>query len=307
MLPVINAPEVFKNCRLVTVMIILKAMRRMRSGKRGPRFALLLFAGFAIVHAGQEGAQDSRTERGRQFLGLGPPADAVAAQRGQKLFLQNCGFCHGPNATGAEGPDLLRSTIVLHDEKGDTIGPVVLKGRPDKGMPAFSALTQQQIYDLAEFLHWRVEQVANRFGYKMQNIVTGNAKAGEEFFGSTGGCVNCHSAKGDLAHIASKFEPADLQAQFLYPAESSGPGDAGQRLALRVTVKLPTGEAVSGRLKRIDDFEISLWDSSGTYRSWPRSDVAVEIDEPLKAHRELLSKYTDADMHNVLAYLETLK
>jgi cytochrome c oxidase cbb3-type subunit III len=270
----------------------------------GRSFALVLIVLAATVCAAQEGAQESRVEHGRQFLGLGPPADPVAAARGQKLFLQNCGFCHGPNATGAEGPDLLRSTIVLHDEKGETIGPVVVQGRPDKGMPSFSGLTQAQIYDLAEFLHLRVEQAANRFGYKMQNVVTGNAKAGEQFFRGAGGCIACHSPTGDLAHIATKFEPADLQAQFLYPVESPGKESA---TAPRVTLTLSSGERISGRLKRVDDFEISIWDASGAYRSWPRAEVKMEIGDPLAAHRELLSKYTDVDVHNILAYLETLK
>jgi mono/diheme cytochrome c family protein len=271
------------------------------------RIALVLTAVLIQMYGSQQGAQDARAEHGRQFLGLGPPADAAAAARGQKLFSQNCGFCHGQNATGAEGPDLLRSTVVLHDEKGETIGPVVLKGRPDKGMPSFAGLTPAQIYDLAEFLHWRVEQVANRFGYKMQNIVTGNAKAGEEFFRGAGGCVRCHSPSGDLAHVAAKFEPADLQAQFLYPSEQVHQENARDQLAPSVTVTLPSGERISGTLKRMDDFEISIWDTSGTYRSWPRAEVKIEIHDPLEAHRELLSKYTDADMHNLLAYLETLK
>ncbi len=265
---------------------------------------MLRIAAFALlalstpIYAAQQGASQSSVERGRQFLGLAPPADSVAAARGQKLFLQNCAFCHGPNATGAEGPDLVRSTVVLHDEKGETIGPVVLNGRPDKGMPSFSGLTQAQIYDLAEFLHSRVEQVANRFGYKLQNIVTGNAKAGEEFFRGTGGCIGCHSPTGDLAHIATKFEPPDLQAQFLYPSHAE---------AESVTVTLASGEKISGKLKRMDDFEVSMWDSSGAYQSWPRSEVKLEVRDPLAAHRELLDKYSDADMHNVLAYLETLK
>jgi cytochrome c oxidase cbb3-type subunit 3 len=259
------------------------------------------------IGARQQNAEDTRMERGRQFLGLAPPPDAAAAGRGQTIFAQNCAFCHGANATGAEGPDLVRSTIVLHDEKGETIGPVVLKGRPDKGMPSFSAFTQAQIYDLAEFLHQRVEQAANRFGYKIQNIVTGNAKAGEQFFTGAGHCNSCHSPNGDLAHIASKFEPPDLQAQFLYPAQAAGVNNGKNPRALHAQVILPSGETVSGTLKRIDDFEISLWDASGTYRSWRRADVQVQISDPLKAHRELLGKYTDADMHNVLAYLETLK
>ena len=246
-----------------------------------------------LGHAQQ--LNNSRAEHGRQFLGLAAPADSVAAARGQKLFAQNCAFCHGANATGAEGPDLLRSTVVLHDDKGETIGPVLLKGRPDRGMPSFAALTPAQIFDLAEFLHLRVEQVVNRWGYRLQNVVTGNATAGEAFFRSH--CAGCHSPTADLSGIARKFEPADLQARFLYPDGA----------VERVKVKLPSGQIVSGTLKRRDDFQISIWDSEGIYRSWPLDSVEVEIEDPVKAHRELLGKYTDEDMHNVLAYLETFK
>ena len=204
---------------------------------------------------------------------------------------------------------MLRSAVVLHDEKGELIAPVVLKGRPDKGMPAFSALNEAQIYDIAEFLHQRVEEAANRFGYKVQNVVIGNAAAGKEFFNGAGQCNTCHSVTGDLAHVGSKFEPADLQAEFLYPSQSSsrsGEG-SGSVPATLVTVTLPSGEAITGRLKRIDDFDVSLWDSSGQYRSWPRNSVKVQVKDPLAGHRELLQKYSDADMHNVLAYLVTLK
>src|ERR1700755_652592 len=64
-----------------------------------------------------------------------PPENEEAA-RGQKEFTASCGFCHGADATGARGPDLLRSPIVAHDVKGNMIGDVIHSGRPDKGMPA---------------------------------------------------------------------------------------------------------------------------------------------------------------------------
>jgi cytochrome c oxidase cbb3-type subunit III len=264
-------------------------------GRLRVRRAAQVWAGLTALACLAQEPNDARAEHGRQFLGLAPPADSTAAARGQKLFVHDCGFCHGSNATGAEGPDLLRSTAVLRDEKGETIGPVLLKGRPDKGMPSFAGFTAAQVYDIAEFLHLRVEQVANRFGYKMQNIVTGNAAAGETFFRSR--CAGCHSTAGDLAHVANRFQPADLQARFLYPDGA----------AERVKVTLPDGEAVSGKLKRRDDFEISIWDSEGVYHCWPLDRVKVEIEDPLKIHRELLSQYTDENMHNVLAYLETIR
>ena len=253
--------------------------------------------------------QTQRAERTGEFLGLGPAPDAKAADAGKKLFAANCAFCHGANATGAEGPDLVRSALVLHDEKGNLIGAVVHNGRPDKGMPSFASFTPEQLYDLAEFLHQRVYDSANRGVYQVQNVVTGNAQAGEAYFNGAGRCNTCHSPTGDLAHVATKFQPVDLQAAFLYPASVSrfGPGSEKQGFAKQVTVTLPSGQSVTGPLKRQDDFNISIYDSTGTYHSWPRDQVKVEVKDPLAAHAELLAQYTDADMHNLLAYLVTLK
>jgi len=258
--------------------------------------AALLAASFAFQLAAQAPKQ-SRVERGREFLGLPAPPDAAAAELGAKIFSQNCAFCHGPKATGAEGPNLIRSTVVLHDEKGELIGPVVLNGRPDKGMPAFSSMTPAQLFDIAEFLHARVQDAANRSSYKLQNIVTGDAKAGEAFFNAH--CTSCHSATGDLAHVGSKYEPGDLQAIFLYPDKPAPP--------VKITVTLPDGQSVTGTLKRQDDFNVSMIDSSGAFHSWPVNAVKVQIKDPLAGHRELLGIYTDSDMHNILAYLVTLK
>jgi cytochrome c oxidase cbb3-type subunit 3 len=246
----------------------------------------------------------ARADSTAEFLGLGAAPDAEAAARGAKLFSSNCAFCHGAKATGAEGPDLVRSALVLHDEKGELIGQVVSKGRPDRGMPAFPSLTQDQIYDIAEFLHMRVYESANRGTYKVQNVVTGNAQAGKAFFDGAGKCNTCHSPTGDLAHVAGKYQPADLQAAFLYP----GAVERSAETKLPVTVTLPSGESISGTLDRVDDFNVSLYDANGEYHSWPRTpEFKVKIKDPLEAHRELLAKYTDADMHNILAYLVTLK
>jgi cytochrome c oxidase cbb3-type subunit 3 len=256
----------------------------------------LLLAGALWAQTNPPQPPKPRMERGRDFLGLAPPADPEAAARGQKVYAQACAFCHGPNATGAEGPNLLRSPLVLHDDKGEKIAPFLQKGRPDKGMPAFANMTEAQAYDIAEFLHQRVEAAANRFGYKLQNVVTGDPKAGEAYFNAQ--CTTCHSATGDLAHVG-QTDPADLQVRFLYPDR-----DAPKVL---VTVTLPSGEVVSGTLKRIDDFNVSLIDGAGDYRSFARNAVKLSLKDPLEGHRELLAKYSDADMHNILAYLVTLK
>jgi cytochrome c oxidase cbb3-type subunit 3 len=242
---------------------------------------------------------------------FGPPQDAEAVARGRSLFVPSCGFCHGNDAAGKGAPDLIRSAVVLHDEKGSTIGPVILNGRVDKGMPAFPSFTPEQIADIAAFLHSRTQATANRFMYEIKGLMTGDAKAGEVFFNGAGKCNTCHSPTGDLAGIAAKFQPADLQRRFLDPEPSWVDLLMGKKVKpptpAKVTVALLTGETVSGDLVHIDEFNVTFRDANGWMRSVSRQDAKVEINDPLSAHRDLLPQYTDAEMHNMLAYLETLK
>jgi cytochrome c oxidase cbb3-type subunit 3 len=223
-----------------------------------------------------------------------------AIERGHKQFEQACGFCHGPDATGARGPDLVRSPLVAHDVKGDLIGGVIRQGRPDKGMPAMP-LTEAQVSDIAAFLHARAAAALSSNGvpseYPVEKLLTGNADAGKVFFNGAGGCNKCHSPTGDLNKIASKYPPVDLEAHMLYPG--------GRHTTAVVT--LPSSEEIKGPLEHADDFMVSLRDASGWYRSFSREQVKVELQDALAGHRELLGKLTQADVHNLFAYLETLK
>lgn len=234
------------------------------------------------------------------LLCLGAAPDPKAVERGKKQFESACGFCHGNDATGSRGPDLIRSPIVNRDKEGELMGPVIKNGRPDKGMPAFD-YTSAQLSDIAAFLHERLLAALRSASvprdYPVEKLLTGNADAGKAYFFGDGRCDTCHSPTGDLAGIAKKYSPINLEARFLYPG--------GVRRS--VTVTLASGEKVSGTVAHIDEFNVALRDGTGWYRSWPRDRVKVEVHDPLEKHRELLHKYTDADVHNIFAYLETLK
>jgi mono/diheme cytochrome c family protein len=261
---------------------------------------------------GGRGAAGGRGGRGaggrggttREFLGLGPAPDAAAAAKGEPLYKENCATCHGENARGAQGPNLVRSVVVLHDEKGEEIGPVIQKGRPASGMPGFPKLSPDDINNIGQYLHLQVELAANRGTYgstygNLRNQTTGDAKKGEEYFNGAGGCGKCHSVSGDLSKIGARFpQAASMQSRFLWPAQ---PGPA------KATVTLPSGQSITGTIKTINDFDLSIYDASGDYHYWPRSQVKVEIEDKMSAHRALLPKYTDADIHNLTAYLVTLK
>lgn len=238
--------------------------------------------------------------------GIPPAPDQAAVDRGQKLFSQYCSFCHGKDANGGDGgPDLIRSVLVNHDEGGNLIAPVVSNGRLEKGMPKFN-LTSAQISDVATFLHARNRYVRYRQLYQVKGIVTGSARAGEAFFNGVGRCNTCHSPGGDLAHVASEYEPETLLRTLLYPGRRGASSSSG-RARKTVTVTLKSGEVFSGPLQHLDEFTVSMYDASGGYHTWKRDVVTVELHDPLAAHAELLRTYTDTDMHNVLAYLETLK
>ena len=228
-----------------------------------------------------------------------------AVERGRKQFAESCGFCHGAEATGARGPDLVRSPLVAHDVKGDQIGEVIRRGRPDKGMPPQSNMTDEQVADIAAFLHERakegLESAGIPRGYPVEKLLTGSADAGKGFFNGAGGCKNCHSPTGDLAGVAGKYSPVELEARMLYPGHrKEGPHSTA-------LVTLPSGEQIKGELVHADDFVVGLGDPSGWYRSFPRDSVKVELQDPLAAHRDLLNKLTQAEVHNLFAYLESLK
>jgi mono/diheme cytochrome c family protein len=241
----------------------------------------------------------------------GSKQDPAAVERGRNVFAVSCAGCHGVAAKGGPGaPDLVRSLLVLDDEKGILIAPVIREGRPDKGMPKLN-LTEPQISDVVAWLHVQTYAAGHRTTYEFKDVITGDAQKGKAYFNGAGGCSSCHSATGDLAGIAAKLDPISLQSRWLQPrpmgrrgASSHSPGATPM-----VTVTLPSGETFSGRIDHIDDFTVALRDSNNQFHSFTRNGDTpkVEVHDPLQTHTDMLRKYTDADIHNVTAYLVTLK
>jgi mono/diheme cytochrome c family protein len=238
--------------------------------------------------------------------------DPDAANRGRTLYIAQCITCHGPKARGTEqGADLVRSVIILRDRYGSEIGPFLQKGHPTQSGVSSSTFTRAQIVDLSHFLHQKVEDTLRTGPYnKVLNVLTGDPKAGKAYFNGAGKCSTCHSPTGDLAGIASKFEPPVLQLKTVFP-ETVAFGRhavAGTKKPVTVTVTTASGETVSGVLLEMDDFNVALRDASGQYRSFQRTpEVKVQKHDPYAAHIALLDQYTDKNIHDVVAYLETLK
>ncbi|CAN5551428.1 hypothetical protein BH10ACI4_BH10ACI4_16160 [soil metagenome] len=245
--------------------------------------------------AQQPGVADSQKAR----TSTGPAAGSIEA--GQSTFQQNCAFCHGRDAAGGEtGPDLTRSKLVAEDVVGNKINEIIHNGRIEKGMPRFP-FSELETANVVAFIHSQAlkaqSQTGKRRGVEVADLQTGNVEAGKKYFNGAGGCISCHSATGDLAGVAAKYQGLQLEQRMLYPRDAKS----------TVVVTLPSGQKVEGALAYQDEFTVALRDSTNTYRSWSLSTVQAKVNSPVDGHVDLFSKYTDDDIHNLMAYIQALK
>jgi cytochrome c oxidase cbb3-type subunit III len=240
------------------------------------------------------------------LMGQGGPTDRqkvdpAAAQRGRTVYAAQCINCHGSTAKGGpNGPDLIRSTAVLRDRLGSHIAPAMRAAAAAHQ----AVLTTPQLVDLSHFLRDRVEAVTrNRTPTAPIDVLIGDPEAGRVYFNGAGRCSTCHSPTGDLAGLRGRSPDAlTLKQRFLFPSL------VRSTKQVEVTVTPTSGPPVSGTLVRIDNFTVSLRDAAGDYRSFSRvPGVTVDVRDPLTAHRELLDQYTDEAIHDVVAYMWTIK
>jgi mono/diheme cytochrome c family protein len=236
-----------------------------------------------------------------------PVVDEAAAARGKPVYDADCASCHGPDARGTDkGANLVRSLVVLRDRYGSEVGPFLTKGHPAAGAPG-TALTDAQLTDLANFLRQRVNDALRGSPlFAPGDVLVGDPKAGEAFFSGAGKCTSCHSATGDLAGVGARYRPIDLQQRMMFPRTGRGRGSAAA--APTATVTPPDGPAVTGTILQLDDFNVLIRDGSGAVHSFARSPgLKVEKRDPLAGHIALLDTITDTQIHDLVAYLETLK
>jgi len=246
-----------------------------------------------------------------------PPGDPAQIAHGKTLYGVSCVSCHGADLRGGDlgGPNLLRSQVALSDQDGELILPIIHGSRQDQGMPAIP-LSPEDGLAVAAYIRSVVETIGTQgkppsVGQEAPSILVGDASAGQAYFAAK--CGSCHSATGDLQGIASRItEPRMLQtiwvAGGLRRRRMPAPAATSRRTAT-VSVTLPSGESVEGRLVQIDDFLVTVGLDDGTVRTFRRDDDVpkVVVHDPMKAHRDLMAVYTDKDIHDVTAYLVTLK
>ena len=266
-----------------------------------------------------------------------PPGDPAVIAKGKTQYELICAACHGRDLRGGDmgGPNLLRSLLVLGEvTPGEAIGPVIKNGRPEATPPMPPLpLGDDDIKAVAEYIHSVVGK-SPRQGMPPPgevapelNVLVGSAAEGETYFAAK--CASCHSPTGDLQGLATRIpDPKALQNFWVSGGTVGGRGgrgggrgastDSGQAAAGRgarnpraitATVTTPSGEKIEGVVARVDDFYIALLMEDGTIRSFTRRGAVpkVEMKDPMEPHKALLAVYTNRDMHNVTAYLATLK
>jgi len=287
------------------------------------RLALAAFA-FAGCAWTQETPSPSpaRVPAFRRFNGTDPteqraPADPAQVAHGKAVYGINCTACHGADLRGGDlgGPNLLRSQVALSDRTGELILPVIEGGRQEGGMPAIP-ISREDALAVAAYVRSVVETIGSQgrppsIGRAAGSILVGDARAGQAYFEAK--CATCHSPSGDLKGIASRMPDAKTLQTWWVAGGARRYRAAAQngtsRRTVTVTVTQPSGERVEGDLVRVDDFLVTLRLADGTTRTIRRDGdrPKVEIHDPMQTHRDLLSVYTDKDIHDVTAYLATLQ
>src|SRR5204863_4064097 len=279
----------------------------MHSGRRFRFLGSVIIACAVTMTASQ-----AATQRAPDYP-VRPPAPPEQVAHGQQVFRSNCSFCHGSDGRGGEtGPNLVRAQVVLADQQGELITPIVQNGLPAQGMPKL-ALSAADIAAIAAWLH--SQPLSDRGAPSTLDILVGTAKEGEAYFNGAGHCTQCHSVTGDLAGIGSSYEPKTIQSLIISGGgmgvgrRAGGSGPPPKVPPTTVTVTLPSGQTVKGDLDHISAFVVALREPDGTYRSFARRDSIpkVVVTNPLQWHVDMLPKWRDADIHNLTAYLVTLK
>jgi cytochrome c oxidase cbb3-type subunit III len=229
------------------------------------------------------------------------PEDAIA--RGLPAYNSTCGYCHGERGKGGKaGPDLIASLVTLHDEDGVQFATLVRA--PEHSKIVKIDVSDTQMADIAAYLHSRVIYASGRGQVHVSEVLVGDPKAGEQYFNGAGECNKCHSPGGDLKGVGAKYDPPTLQERLVMPRGGRGGFNRGTAI-----LTLPSGETIKGAPLRVTDFDVTLRLADGSTRTWARNHGVpkVEITDPLQAHIDLMTKLSDTDMHNLTAYLATLK
>ncbi|MEZ2347665.1 c-type cytochrome [Terriglobus sp. RCC_193] len=237
-----------------------------------------------------------------------PAEDPKAVEHGKQVYTQKCASCHAADLRGTDtGVNILRSQPALTDHGNDHLTPIMLGQWT--GMQTHKVdISNADAAAVGAYVRSLLALIGSqgRAPYdamKQPNIVVGDAVIGKTTFAKT--CGSCHSVDGDLKGFARRVSSPKLMQQ----AWLRGTYLGATPVVVTATVTEPGKAAVAGTLIHVDDFLVTLKVEDGTQETFVRNGAVpkVVVKDPLDAHRTLLPKYTDKDIHDITAYLVTLK
>ena len=286
---------------------------------------------------GQGQGRGAAPPPGVQQVARSPVVDQAAHDRGRALWASHCIDCHGSQARGSDtGPNIIRTKVVNFDrsaaQAGSVLGPFLKAGHPTQSQKPSASFTDEEVVSLANFLRQKVNDTMRGSPlFTVGDIVVGDAKAGETYFNGDGKCASCHnSTERSLAGVSTRIpEPVDLQQRMLFPmgggrgrgrggrggspaavdpAAAAAAQAAADRNAVKVTITPASGAPMSGVLVEETDFYVTLREADGTVRVVRRAPgLKITKTNPMQAHIDLLDRISDKQIHDLVAYLETLK
>jgi cytochrome c oxidase cbb3-type subunit 3 len=277
---------------------------------------MAVMTAFCLIGVTFASAQDAAPVRPKGGFVPGQkraPEDPAVVKRGKTLYEINCRGCHGQDLRGGDmgGPNLLRSPVALTDQHGEQIVPIIHGARQKMGMPAIG-INDEDAQAVAAYVRTVIGGIGGQGkppeeGHVDPDILVGNASEGKAYFAAK--CSGCHSAAGDMkAFVAATKDEKRLQSGWVEGGHETEENAAKRAPVADVT--LASGQKIKGLVIHMDEFLVTVKLADGTQQSFDRvsdTNPAITIHDPMQQHREMLMQYTDKDIHDVTAYLETLK
>jgi putative heme-binding domain-containing protein len=215
---------------------------------------------------------------------------------GRKLFLASCSGCHGANAEGGRGPNLIEGRILRRLDDAALFASIK-SGVPGTDMPPTN-LPDDQIRSVAAY-------VRSLSAPAYQTKVDGDADAGAAVFFGQAGCSGCHMIRGrggflgpDLTDIGALRTVQQLREALLKPSARIADGYEGVRVTMR------DGSKISGVARNANNYSMQILQKNGALRLLAMDDVReVEFRKSSLMPEDFDKRLAAADIANVLAFL----
>ena len=261
-------------------------MQRIRSALS---VTVLMLAGGALLVA--QKPSDTLPAGKNPHLG-----NKASIRSGLALYRVRCGDCHGLDARGYRGPDLIAALGGMPDERAFQ---VIRRGVPGTEMPA-STIPDDDVLMILAYLR---DMNAASAGESAR----GNVDKGGQIFASQ--CASCHRVgeRGgrlgpDLSRVGAARSPSVLIREIRTPSEWIPPAFES------VTLVTKDGQRIPAVKKNEDVFSIQVMDMRGRIQGHLRSDLQEVIYENVSRMPAFgPDRLTDADLNDLVAYLSTLR